>query len=213
MNDQNQQAQNINPTPQPINVAPEPQKSNTGKIVLIVLLVIFVPIILLVGAVIFFSAIIFSSISSTDLSDVDLDLDVDEPEISVYNDVNATVAGTWDCYPFDGRGADKSDGFDSTLKLTRFGEFVYGEYGNEDNNHYKGTFEAIDLKKTNGNGAYRYYSLDFTSNEFSLDGVTKSGADAALSDAEIGITNGVEGREFIMAFESTGNMYYCYERK
>lgn len=208
MNDQNQQIPN---TSQPINMAPQqPQKSDSGKIVLIVVLAIGLPFILAMGAFLIFGTIMTSMLNSISTSTPDIDMD--EPETTVLSTDNSIVAGTWDCYTFDGRGANKADGYESTMKLTRFGDFVYGEYGNEDVNHYKGTYEATDLKKTNGNGSYKYYSLDFTSTEFSLDGVKKSGADASLSDAEIGITDGADGRELIMAFESTGNMYYCYER-
>jgi len=210
MNDQYQQNPNTN---QPINnMAPQqPQKSDSGKIVLIVVLAIFLPIILAMGAFFIFSMVILSAVGSVDDNAVP-EIDVDEPVLTTPSSDNSIVAGTWDCYTFDGRGANKADGYESTMKLTRFGDFVYGEYGNEDVNHYKGTYEATDLKKTNGNGSYKYYSLDFTSTEFSMDGVKKTGADASLSDAEIGITDGVDGRELIMAFESTGNMYYCYER-
>ncbi len=206
---------NPNYTQAPVNntgAAPAPaKKSNTALIVVIIIIVAI--FFLFIGGIFFFSMFVVSLTNDMDTSgrlpDSSINLELptidDEPE---EDDVSSIVAGTWDCYNYEGAPVTE-DGFEATLKLTRGGSYVFGEYGNEDVNHYKGTYEALDLKKQNASGDFNYYSLDFTTDEFVLDGEESS---TQLSDAEVGITEKNDSREMILAFESSGNLYYCIER-
>ena len=199
---------NLNNNAKPA-VPTEQKKSNGGVIVIIVLLVLAIPL----G----FIALIFWIIGHTattivkEVTDVPTYyVDTSDSDLPGDDTANQTVAGTWDCYVFDGGSAIKDNGYDSTLKLGYFGDFVYGQYSREELDHYKGLYEAKDLQKTNGNGSYKYYSLEFNTSEFSMDG--QIDYDRKLANAEVGITNGTSGREMILYFASTANMYYCYER-
>ncbi len=185
------------------------KKSNGGMIAVIVLLVLAIPLI--------FVVLIFWIIGHTATTIVKEVTDAptyysntSEPDLPGDDTANLIVAGTWDCYPFGGNGPAKENGYDSTLKLGNFGDFVYGQYGREDKDYYKGLYEAKDLQKTNGNGAYKYYSLEFNTSEFSMDG--QIDYDRELANAEVGITGENGSREMILYFASSENMYYCYER-
>lgn len=119
------------------------------------------------------------------------------------------VAGTWNCANGTGSTNDRNN-LTTTLKLNKDMTFSYGPYGDLSNNHYSGTYTFKDEDKKNGDGKYSYYMVDFNTNEFILDGVKQDLDGKGISQAEMGITKTDEGKQGILMFVSTYNMYYCY---
>lgn len=117
---------------------------------------------------------------------------------------NPTV-GTWDCKAFNNGDNEHLD-YVITMKLNNDDEFKWNKYNDEKNNYVIGTYEFVDLHKTNNNGSANYYSLKLTGEEFVSDGVVQT--EPYKSEYEMGIINGTD--EAILMNVYSYNMYYCH---
>lgn len=118
------------------------------------------------------------------------------------------VAGKYDCTGVD----SNTDKYLITLHLNNDGTFLYGPYGNMDNNYAKGTYTFEDENKTNGNGSYRYFMVTFTGpkEDFIQNGVASD--HDFQSEMEIGLTSENGKKQGVIMFTNSYNMYYCYEK-
>ncbi len=198
-----------NTTPTPTTSAPAPgteapKKSNTGAIIAIVLIAIFVVVVLpciFIGMIFFGAFKIADSIGSEVIEQIGQEIERNESE--------NYVAGVWNCAKGTGSENDR-DNFYTTIELNGDLTFQYGPYGDLAKNHYKGIYTFEDEEKKNESGDYSYYMIHFKTDEFLLDGVKQTENDK-LSDMEIGITKVADGKQAITIFTSSYNMYYCYD--
>ena len=99
-----------------------------------------------------------------------------------------------------------------TIKLNKDMTFEYGLYGDLEDNHFSGTYTYEDEHKKNNSGEYSYYMVSFDTEEGVVEGKKQTiDTSNSLSDMEIGIAEGDDGKEAITIFTSSGNMYYCYD--
>lgn len=192
--------------------APQQKKSHTGLIIAIVFIVLFgLPIL----GFILFTVIIFGIASTLDESDIqeientinEIQEEEEKPAVNVKN----VVAGTWNCVN-GAIGTNDPTKFYTTIKLNKDMTFEYGLYGSLMNNHFSGTYTYEDEHKKNNSGDFSYYMVSFDTEEVYVDGEEKDiETTGGLSDMEIGITTGEDGKEAITMFTSSNNMYYCYE--
>lgn len=124
-----------------------------------------------------------------------------------YSSSSNYVAGKYDCTGVD----SNTDKYLITLHLNKDNTFLYGPYGDLENNYVKGTYTYEDEHKTNGSGDYKYFMLTMEGKKenFIVDG-TPADHDFS-SQMEFGITSQNAKKQGVIMFVSTYNMYYCYE--
>lgn len=195
--------------------APEKKKSHTGLIIAIVLIVIFgLPIL---GFIIFalFIVGLASTLDEGDIQEIENTInevqeEIDESEKPTVN-VKNVVAGDWNCVK-GAMGTNDPTKFYATIKLNKDMTFEYGLYDDLEDNHYSGTYTYEDEHKKNNSGEYSYYMVSFDTEEGVIEGEEQIiDTSNGLSDMEIGIAEGDDGKEAITIFTSSGNMYYCYD--
>jgi hypothetical protein len=92
------------------------------------------------------------------------------------------------------------------------GTYIYGEYGDLENNHFAGTYEVKNTDKNNVNeaGASEYYKLSFgPTQEYVVDGERQSTVGRQMSDMEIGIITNGNAREATLINEASYATFYC----
>ena len=118
------------------------------------------------------------------------------------------VVGNWNCKNFDGNVSKMDDAdYSVSLVLKSDGSVQFGQYGDLENNSFKGKY--VSTKEDKEHPTYTYYMLkfsDITKTENGLPAETEG-----LQPLEMGITRTTNGREAIASF-ALGNMYYCYEK-
>lgn len=180
--------------------APAKKKNNTALIVVLVCVFVALPII----SVIAVFAIIGNYLASHPELAQKIEDEIDRQTSSNY------VAGTWDCANGTGSKNDR-DNYSVTLELNNDMTFRYGKYGDLKKNHYGGTYTFKDEDKQTKDGNYNYYMVDFDTNELIVDGEEQElTSGKRLSQMEMGITKTSNGKEAIIIFVSSYNMYYCY---
>lgn len=118
---------------------------------------------------------------------------------------NSAVVGDWACTRYLYSINELSDSPTVMMKLKSDGTYMYGEYGNIEENHFAGTYEARAVEKEG-----EYYELSFgPTQEFVLNGEQQSTAGRQMSDMEIGITVGGNGREATLIDEASYTTFYC----
>lgn len=119
------------------------------------------------------------------------------------------ISGFYRCKNFN--SGNVSENYTIELDLNSDNTFVYGPYGELENNYVKGTYTYEDENKTNGSGEYKYYMLTFSGKkeDFIINGVPND--TDFNSKMEFGITEKNGKREGIIMFVHNYNMYYCYE--
>lgn len=117
------------------------------------------------------------------------------------------VAGKYDCTGVN----DKKNTYLVTLELNEDNTFLYGPYGNLDNNYAKGTYTFEKEEKKNS-GEYKYYMISLAGDKenFIMDG--KPNDYDFNSKLEFGLTTNNGKKEGVIIFTNTYNMYFCYER-
>ena len=117
------------------------------------------------------------------------------------------VAGNYDC-----KGVDSNtDKYLVTLHLNKDKTFIYGPYGDLENNYVKGTYTFEDEHKSNNTGEYQYFMLTMSGSkeDFVANGVP-SDQDFNFK-MEFGLTKKDGKKQGVIMFLSSYNMYYCYE--
>ncbi len=120
---------------------------------------------------------------------------------------NNYVAGKYNCTGVD----SNTDKYLVTIHLNKDNTFLYGPYGNLENNYAKGVYSYEDEHKTDHSGQYKYFMVTMNGNQedFIINGVP---ADHDFSSKmEFGITTEDGKKQGVILFLSTYNMYYCYE--
>lgn len=130
-----------------------------------------------------------------------------------YSTSDNYVVGTWNCSNFDGT-ATVGD-YTITMKLNKDNSFVFGEYGDLDNNHAGGTYTYEDEKEKNETvtNEYKYYTINITGKEgdYIIDGVQQ---DRIFEGKfEMGITSVNTQKQAILMNYYTYQMYACYLEK
>lgn len=119
------------------------------------------------------------------------------------------VQGNWNCKSFDGSGEGSE--YIVSMKLNKNGHYVYGKYGDLENNSARGTYEVENLKKKNHSGDYKYYLLKLKVEDYYEDGNHIAyGDEGKISKFEIGITETNNQKHGILIGYNSYNMYYCY---
>lgn len=114
------------------------------------------------------------------------------------------VIGVWNCKSFDGSAV--SNDYIITMKMNDNGSFIWSKYGDDYNNYVYGSYNYLDLEKTNNSGDYEYYTIELYGEEIVSDGVIQT--QEYNSEYEMGINE--EYDEAILMNVYTYNMYYCY---
>lgn len=196
--------------------APEKKKSHTGLIIAIVLIVVLgLPIL---GFIIFtvFIVGLASTLDEGDIQEIEntineIQEETEEGTKKPTNNVKNVVAGDWNCVN-GATGTNDPTKFYTTIKLNKDMTFEYGLYGDLEDNHFSGTYTYEDEHKKNNSGEYSYYMVSFDTEEGVIKGEEQTiDTSNSLSDMEIGIAEGDDGKEAITIFTSSGNMYYCYD--
>lgn len=196
--------------------APEKKKSHTGLIIAIVLIVVLgLPIL---GFIIFtvFIVGLASTLDEGDIQEIEntineIQEETEEGTKKPTNNVKNVVAGDWNCVN-GATGTNDPTKFYTTIKLNKDMTFKYGPYGDLEDNHFSGTYTYEDEHKENNSGEYSYYIVFFDTEEGVVEGKKQTiDTSNSLSDMEIGIAEGDDGKEAITIFTSSGNMYYCYD--
>lgn len=130
-----------------------------------------------------------------------------------YSTSDNYVAGTWNCSKFDGTGVVGD--YTITMKLNKDNSFVFGEYGDLENNHAGGTYTYEDEKEKNETvtNGYKYYTINITGKEgdYIIDGVQQ---DRIFEGKfEMGITSVNAQKQAILMNYYTYQMYACYLEK
>ena len=115
------------------------------------------------------------------------------------------AVGTWDCKKFDGAGVGSD--YVVTMQLNNDNEFIWNKYNDAKNNHVIGTYEFVDLHKTNNDKNINYYQLTLNGEEFVNNGELQN--EIYKSKYEMGIFK--DTNEAFMMNVNTYNMYYCYK--
>ena len=119
------------------------------------------------------------------------------------------VEGKYNCKSFDGQGENGE--YIVHFELNNNNTFLWGKYNDTEKNYVKGTYTFEDLKKTNGDRSYAYYTIKLDGNEFYSDGEKQD--DPYETEYEFGITAVSTKKQGILMNTKTNNMYYCYEEK
>ena len=196
--------------------APEKKKSHTGLIIAIVLIVVLgLPIL---GFIIFtvFIVGLASTLDEGDIQEIEntineIQEETEEGTKKPTNNVENVVAGKWNCVN-GATGTNDPTKFYTSLMLEEDMTFTYGLYGDLMSNNFTGTYTFEDEHKQNNSGEYNYYMVKFNTKSGYVDGKKVDlETNGGLSDMEIGIAEGDDGKEAITIFTSSGNMYYCYD--
>lgn len=122
---------------------------------------------------------------------------------------DGSVVGKWACYKLSWSSNQLSDEPVNELVLNVDGSFVYGPYGDTKNNHFAGNYTVSKEDKEASNG-YEYYEVEFgPTKEYYLDGVAQDTTGRQMGSMEMGVKNGIQGREATVIFEHNYNMYSC----
>ena len=122
---------------------------------------------------------------------------------------NNPIAGEWDCHKFSWSG-DATDEPVNKLILNTDGSFMYGSYGDLNNNHFAGrTYEYKEKKKDDASG-FVSYTVEFgPTTEFVTNGIKQDTTGRQMSNMEIavGVENGK--KEAFVMLEDSYSMYLC----
>ncbi len=119
------------------------------------------------------------------------------------------IAGEYDCTSLEGASSE----YLVSIYLYKDGTFLYGPYGDLDNNHAKGnyTYEHEEDKDGKVEG-YTYYMVSFKGDAKDFISEGKSIGRDFESEMEFGLTEENGKRQGVVMFLSTYNMYYCYAK-
>lgn len=118
--------------------------------------------------------------------------------------------GNWGCTRYMYSSNDFRSSPTTMMQLKNDGTFVYGQYGDLENNHFAGTYTATPSNKTDVASGYRYYNLTFGSTtEFVQNGNAQSTEGRRMDNMEIGIIEYKDSKEATLISESSYTTYYC----
>lgn len=104
-----------------------------------------------------------------------------------------------------------SNEYSVSLHLNANGTFVYGPYGDLNNNYAKGRYIYEYKHKTNNDGNLKYYLLTMkgTKEEYIVDG--KPSDYGFVAQVEMGVISQNEKKRSVIKFLDSNELYYCFE--
>ena len=157
---------------------------------------ILIVVVLIVIAVLVFKSVDFKDFFSTLYNELD------------YSTSENYVSGKYDCTGVD----SNTDKYLVTLHLNEDNTFLFGSYGDLENNYAKGTYTYEDEHKTNNTGEYKYFMITFKGEkeDFIVNG--EQSDHGFNSQMEFGLSSKNVKKHGVIMFVNTYNMYYCYEK-
>ena len=120
--------------------------------------------------------------------------------------------GEWACQNYTDL-IDEPNSPNIGFNLNEDGTFIYGQYGDLNNNHYSGSYKAEKANKASQNGEV-YYSITFSpTKEFIDDGVKQDTTDLQMDPLEMSVLEKNGKKEATIKFDNLGNIYYCTAAK
>lgn len=120
--------------------------------------------------------------------------------------------GEWACQNYTDL-IDEPNSPNIGFNLNEDGTFIYGQYGDLNNNHYSGSYKAEKANKASQNGEV-YYSITFSpTKEFIDDGAKQDTTDLQMDPLEMSVLEKNGKKEATIKFDNLGSIYYCTAAK